>query len=272
MEELMNNYFTVDMHTHTREDMEGLLMYCDCMGTPDELLSIMKAEGIDTAVVLPVSPLTGFNDDLVSDIKQRNVQKCLMYRNHEEFIVFINLHPRMGKKEMLSELMEKVENFNARGIKLHPEVGCYYPNDESLWPVYEKATDLGLPILSHGGGLFHMGKEFTIPSNFEGVLENFPDLTLIIAHMGIWSNFNKYKAGALKLAERFSNVYFDISDVINDGIIEFVRKIGIDRVMFGSDYPGNNPGNERKKILNMEFTESEKAAILGGNSKRILKL
>ena len=117
-----------------------------------------------------------------------------------------------------------------------------------------------------------MNTDYTRPCNFERVLQDFPDLTLIVAHMGIYSNFEKYKAEALQIAERFSNVCFDISGVISDGIIELVRKVGTHRVMFGSDYPYHNSGDELRRFLDLRFTESEKTAILGENAKRILKL
>ena len=63
----------------------------------------------------------------------------------------------------------------ARGIKLHPANQRFFPSDRRLWPVYEEAQRLGLPIISHSGLHFDARlPAYASPSAFQDVLEAFP--------------------------------------------------------------------------------------------------
>jgi predicted TIM-barrel fold metal-dependent hydrolase len=51
-----------------------------------------------------------------------------------------------------------------------------------------------------------------------------------------------------------------------------IRTIGVERVMFGTDYPWFHPLWDLKRFLKLDFTDAEKKALLGGNAKKILSL
>ena len=92
----------------------------------------------------------------------------------------------------------------------------------------------------------------------------------------------------LRLAGTYGNVFFDTSSAIpgdargeafgklsylsNEEAVRLIRKIGVDRVMFGSDYPWYHPHWDVKRFLKLDFTDSEKEALLGGNAGRIFGL
>ncbi len=126
------------------------------------------------------------------------------------------------------------------------------------------------------------------PHNYSRVLREFPELTLIIAHLG-----RIYFRETLALAKRYPNAYFDTSSAVpgdengeklaqaetflgplqsNDEVVEFINNVGVDRVLFGSDYPWFHPGYDLKRFLKLGFTDEEEQSILGGNARRILAL
>ena len=129
----------------------------------------------------------------------------------------------------------------------------------------------------HHVHLFASDIEYTKPINFIDVLKDFPELTLVIAHLGLG-----YFDESVELAERFPHLYFDTSAAIHgaegelplsdDEAVDLIRKIGTDRVMFGSDFPWFHPEWDLKRFLGLPFDEEERKAILAKNAERILSL
>jgi len=300
----MSDYFIVDAHVHTYKTPEiGMQAMAGsgqagCNGTPEELLDLLHEGEISHAVQVNMTPVCemyeaaverlpeeereGEHPELAAKmgerLKRRNTWTCDLASEHTEFVAFPSVDPLMGADGMVAEVERCAKECKAKGIKLHPAEGAYYPRDERLWPVYEKAQELGLPIITHGG-IFMLTPDvnYTQPSNFESVLESFPDLKLVIAHFGhgFWDE-------SVELAQKFGNVYFDTSAVVSgvehlevltdDDTAELIRKLGVDRVMFGSDYPWFSPVMSLKHFLRLPLTSDEKGNILGENAKRILGL
>lgn len=298
----MTDYFVVDAHVHTYKTPEiGLQAMAGsgqggCNGTPEELLDIMREAGISKAVQVNMTPVREMYEAAVEKLpegdragdhpeiagtmggrlKRRNRWTCELAREHPELVAFPSVDPLMDAEEMAAEVESCAKEFGAKGIKLHPAEGRYFPRDERIWPVYARAQELGLPIITHGG-LFMMSPDeaYTRPSNFESVLESFPELTLVVAHMGhgFWDE-------SVELAKRYSNVYFDTSAVVSgvehlqvlsdDDAAELIRRLGVERVMFGSDYPWFNPAVDLKRFLRLPLTPAEKEKVLGENATAIL--
>ena len=86
----------------------------------------------------------------------------------------------------------------------------------------------------------------------------------------------------MELAKRYPNVFFDTSAVISgvehlkilsdDDATELIRKLGVERVMFGSDYPWFDPAMDLKRFLRLPLTPAEKEKILGENATGILNI
>ncbi|MDN5758531.1 MAG: amidohydrolase [Tomitella sp.] len=91
----------------------------------------------------------------------------------------------------------------ARVFKSHVQVGDYAPDDPLLDPVWGLLSDAAAPTVIHCGSGPAPGTH-TGPEPVARVLERFPRLPLIVAHMGMpeYSQF-------LDLAERYDNVYLD---------------------------------------------------------------
>jgi predicted TIM-barrel fold metal-dependent hydrolase len=306
----MTEYEVIDAHVHTyktpeigRQALSGFDV-SGCCGTPQELVPIMQEAGICQAVQCNMTParsmfeaaLAGMPADQVeaarpallekiSDrIRRRNEWTCRMADEQPGLVAFLSVDPIMGKEAMVTELLDKIDNQGASGLKIHPGEGRFYPDDPALGPVYEAMAERGLPVISHGGlDIANPDPSYTRPAAFAGVAEQYPDLKLVIAHLG--KNFFDESA---EMAAKYPNIFFDTSAVIpgdengepllkenalsNAGAVQLIRKIGIERVMFGTDYPWFHPLWDLKRFLKLDFSDTEKEALLGGNAKRILGL
>jgi len=120
------------------------------------------------------------------------------------------------------------------------------------------------------------------PKYLKPVLERYKPLT-ILAHTGSYSAIRPglWLDEALNLGKEFDNVYFDSSAashvVYTDKVIERIREnVGIDRLLYGSDYPvveGSNMKYEVNVIKNCQsLTNEEKDKILGLNAAKLLGL
>jgi uncharacterized protein len=165
----------------------------------------------------------------------------------------------------------------AVGIKLHPSSQRFNPDDPNLWPVYGEAESLEMPVVSHGG-IFPVDPEssdFSRPRAFARILEAFPKLRFVLAHMG-WG----YVDEAVAMAERFPNMHFDSSSVItgtinppslsDDEAVALVRRFGAERILFASDWPWFHPLRDLERIETLALSDSERRLILGENARRVM--
>jgi predicted TIM-barrel fold metal-dependent hydrolase len=85
------------------------------------------------------------------------------------------------------------------------------------------------------------------------------------------------------LAQEYGNIYFDLSAIISflgsEGgfssdahAVEWIRKIGAHRILFGSDWPWCDPLLALERINGLDLTGAEKRKILGQNAAKVFGL
>ncbi len=302
----MSDYTIIDAHVHTYQNREiGLQAkqgstITDYGGTIDELLPIMEKAGISKSVMVNMLPLAEMQkaaidklpDSLsewerkdaleeidirmIGRLERRNSWTCNAARENPGLIPFINLDPLQDEVSLTDELRDKVDNHGAKGIKLHPGSQWFYPNDARLWSAYRTAQEIGLPVIFHAGQ-FVSPVPYSQPKNFVEVLEAFPDMILVMAHIG-----SGYQHEALEMSRAYPNLQFDCSAIIShtrpDGelteqrLTTLIKEIGVERVMFGSDFPWYDPADSVERLLRLDFSEEEKQLLLAENAVRIYKL
>ena len=141
------------------------------------------------------------------------------------------------------EAEKYVERLLADGVevfKIHVQVGGFDLGDPLLDPVWGLLEDAGTPVVVHAGS-GPVGNEFTGPEPMRAVLDRFPRLTAVIAHMGA----PEY-ADFLAQAERFERVRLDTTMVFTDFFEAeaayprdlLARLAGVQpKVLLGSDFP-----------------------------------
>jgi predicted TIM-barrel fold metal-dependent hydrolase len=198
----------------------------------------------------------------------------------EQFIGFATVDPWKGEAAV-DELERAVQDLGLRGLKLHPIHQAFFPNDERVYPLYEKCQALGIPLLIHsgfaaagvgmpGGGGFKLKYAKPIPG-FDDVAADFPDLTIIMAHPA-WPWIEEQIAVALHKP----NVYLDLSGWAPRYIPkELVREADTrlrDKVLFGSDFPYVSPDRWLSEFSNLPIRDEVRPKILLDNARRILGL
>ncbi|KRE42741.1 amidohydrolase family protein [Knoellia sp. Soil729] len=165
----------------------------------------------------------------------------------------------------------------ARVFKAHVQVGAYDPRDPLLDPVWGQLAESGTPVVIHCGSGPHPG-EFTGPGPISEVLQRFPDLALVIAHMGA----PEY-AEFLDLVERHDNVHLDTTMAFTpflERLAPFPQHdrarldVNADRILFGSDFP-NIPYAYKEAVdvlVDLGLGDDWLRAVLHDNAARLFSL
>ena len=181
----------------------------------------------------------------------------------DRLIGFGTLHPDYAD---ISCEVARMKELGLRGIKLHPDFQRFNLDDEKAFPIYELAEENGLPIL------FHIGdprQDYSAPERLLKVVEKFPKLKAIGAHLCGWTMWDR----GVELLEH-SGVYADCSSTLYaiepEHAAELIRRIGTDRVLWGTDYPMWGAKEELERFSRLPLTEQERENILGLNLLRLL--
>jgi uncharacterized protein len=187
------------------------------------------------------------------------VQRAIATRPQVFGLVWAN--PKEPNCTQMVESYLNDENF--RGVKLHPLLDGYHPNDPMVHPLADLLAERNLPFLIHTGHPI-----FTLPWSVEELAQAKPKTKVIMGHMGHGNII--YINAAIAAAERQPNVYLETSGMpMHTKILEAVNKAGVDRVLYGSDAPFHHPKVEILKIKLSGLKENEMEMVLGKNAERI---
>jgi predicted TIM-barrel fold metal-dependent hydrolase len=217
------------------------------------------------------------------DIEGQLEELAWLYGRHPDTLIpFVAIDPR--RENALKIVKRFVEQFHFKGIKIYPRLG-FFPHDRLMYPIYSYASDHGIPVVAHcsRGGVYTRvltesmryspdGQEFPIekpasfshhfthPGNYEGILRDFPDLRINLAHMGgyrDWDDFlrNPSKSGQghyrkdnwlrliLEMMRKYPNLYADVSYTVFVRMRFFPLLSSLldetdlkNRILFGSDF------------------------------------
>lgn len=164
---------------------------------------------------------------------------------------------------------------------MDPSLQEFYPNDkEKAYPIFEKASKLGIPAVIHSGMTWEADAmmKYSHPRLLEDVAHDFPKLNLVIAHMG-WP----WVLDSVALALKYPNIYLDTSCLYADTPNEFVeyvftKQIPITvverslhrKIIFGSNYPRIEMHKMVKALRRVLHEEDVVQNIFGRNALRLL--
>jgi predicted TIM-barrel fold metal-dependent hydrolase len=166
------------------------------------------------------------------------VQRVISKRPKVFGLVWAN--PR--EPDCVQTVASYLDDQNFRGLKLHPLLDGYHPNDPTVYPLADLAAERGLPLLIHTGHPI-----FTLPWSVEELAHARPETKVIMGHMGHGNII--YINAAIDAAERCPNVYLETSGMpMHTKIAEAVNRVGPSRVLYGSDAPFHHPEVELLKV------------------------
>ena len=239
-----------------------LLVEVPGTGAPDDLRSRMSDSGISRSVLLP---LAKGREDVSS------LNDWILSVSGDDLLPFGAVHPFM---ENLESELDRLTARGVRGVKMMPLLQEVYPDDPGCERFYEALIKRRMILVTHAGrDPLERREIFGTPERFARVIQCYPDLRIDLAHLGglrMWNEVQRYLMPAGR------NVYFDTAYVSFylslEEIEELIRDLGPDRVIFGSDYPWEEPGRAAAIIGRLGLCEKDKDAILWRNAAKLLNL
>jgi hypothetical protein len=243
----------VDVHAHL-----GVDQIFDYEFTPEELLAGQSANGVTTTIVQPASVV-----DLATVRAQHDAIAALAARFPGRFRGMAGPNPRLPEAEYFEEARRCVRELSFVGLKLHTLAHATSPISRAGRRVFEAARALGVPLMIHTGS----GIPWAAPALIAPVAREVPDVRVVMAHSGMMV----LAAEALIVAQGCPNVVLETSWTGGPLVRRFVRTLGADRVVFGSDH-GDNVATELTKHRTIGLTDTEIARVLGETAVEVYGL
>lgn len=260
----------IDFHTHIFPDALAPRAYASLTAnakglytpshnlTKDGLLAFMEKSGVDKSVVLPVLTKR-------EQVYKTNEWACSLQSN--KIIPFGGVYP----SEHYKEDIDFVCSLGLKGIKIHAEYQHFVCDDVGMLRFYDYAFSKGLIIVQHAG-FDPIGGDIlnTTPERFANVAKEMRGGVMVCAHLGgqgQWEDVEKHLAG--------TNVYLDTSMGTKyygkERFERIVAKHGADKILFGSDSPWSDAGEEIRNLEDVLNAE-EREKIFHLNAERILNI
>ncbi|HWJ76179.1 MAG TPA: amidohydrolase family protein [Kaistia sp.] len=220
--------------------------------TGAELVAKLDAAGVDKAVVFPFVE-GNFTNDFVKDAYDQFPERLIPY---------CAVNP--WERNAVDVTRQCISEWGFKGLKLHPTInGFHLADPELVDPLFRLADELGFPIIVHGASdLFNSPPEFAI------MAKRFPNVALMMAHMGFFWAVDQ----AISFAAEFDNLYLETSRAPIFEIQTAVKRLGPHKVIWGTDSPFVDYEFEFKKMERSTSDPDGYQSIVGGNIARLLKL
>ena len=220
----------------------------------------------------------------------------------KRFVAFASV-PLGNPDDAIKELHRAIKDLGMKGVVLGTNIDGKHLHLKEFWPFYDEVHKLDLPIFLHPMVPAHpeqmtdipialigfvMDTTFTVAKMvYYGVLEKFPNLKLILPHLGGTLPFlferldNGYRAfpdfkGIIPKipSDYLKNLYYDTVCFHKPALMCGYLSVGADHMVMGSDYPHviGDMGAAVSSIEELDIPDADKAKILGENGKKLLKL
>jgi predicted TIM-barrel fold metal-dependent hydrolase len=197
---------------------------------------------------------------------------CEQYPDAFTGIGSVDPHKRSAVDEVAN-----IAELGLRGVKFHPSLQAFAPDDPAFWPVFAACESRGLLALFHTGtsgiGARQPGGQgiridYAHPLKLDAVAAEHPGLTVVAAHFG-WP----WHMDLIAVALHKTNVYIDISGWSPRRIPpEVVRELKgrlSDQFVWGSDFPFISP---ERCLAELDELGLATETLLHDNAARILGL
>ena len=252
-----------------------------------KLLAGMEEQGVFATVVMDWPKIGGLNFlglpklwEVVEPCKNLYLAASIRVSNNPSFSQDL---------EMLSKWLE-LDRVVA--VKLYPGYDHFYPWDRRAARIYEAALDHKKPVVFHCGETWEKIEfglvKYSHPLNFDEVAYDFPDLNIVLAHMGY-----PWMRDCDEVMCRRENVYADISDLLSyEGryrqryvdlirreVLEAISLIGsADRIVFATDWATNGEDREYDAkdyfdfVKSLELEPDEEEAVFFKNAQKLFRI
>jgi predicted TIM-barrel fold metal-dependent hydrolase len=202
--------------------------------TSDELLATMDAYGVDISVIYPGACMCP--NDEIARVVARAPDRLIGFGKFGKHMPPWNAQEA---KAAADELEHGLRDLSIRGVA---EVSLEHWHPEpveaavkALYPWFELCRKYRAPVVVHAHAGAGAGSlDYCNPASFRRLAADFPDVILVLNHMG--GSRRDFFDAALSLAKDHDNVRFNTSQTLPEHLSEAVRKIGAERIFFGVDW------------------------------------
>jgi hypothetical protein len=258
----------IDAHTHPMLDPESQIVAVP--HPPEAYRALVDGSQVSRAAAITIA----HHGDLDRTCARNNAVIKLAQDSDRFFFPVCSVHPADGPAAL--EEIDRVAAAGAAWLKLHPNTQAFDVADPAVAKVVSKATERGLPVLFDAYSPWDANQ----PGKFVNLAMAVPESRLILAHAHGPGFPQLLVYDILARYPRWGrNVWIDISvtgemlagSPFAEQLAWVLRKVGIDRVIFGSDYPVDDPLAAVRAVAELGFTDDEQAAILHDNAAALLK-
>ena len=243
-------------------------------GSVNDYQNIMEQYNIEMAFIMPFNDPYMLSMDFTVQTVHSNL--CDIVENNSSILrCFADIDIRKSINETLEELNEVLIKKEFIGIKLHP-TNTGYPIDADYYDqIFKNASDNNILLEIHSYPREHLFDDVSSPSRIKKVLNKYPKARLSIVHLGGFQFEELYGI----------NAYINISAILPDIVSRFgvkkangiLRLIGVDRLVFATDYPDSSclkPNEIYDKyfeiLSEMDFTQEEAENICKNNALKMI--
>jgi len=255
----------IDVHAHygLYLNRDHDLMNKFMSATPAEIVRRAQMANIRLTMV---SPLAALMPRLHADPLSANRDAAQVVAETVGLLQWVVVDPL--KPQTYKQAGQMLAGAKCAGIKIHPE-------------------EHGYRIAEHGEAIFafaashkaiiqsHSGEENSMPEDFVQFANDFPEVTLILSHLGCNTDGDPTHHVRAIQSARHGNMFTDTSSAnsIMPNMIEWAAgEIGQNRILFGTDSPCYFAPMQRARIDNAEMSDEAKRLILYENAVRLFKL
>ena len=240
---------------HSKNDF--LIEEFNFLSSEKEILANMDEANIDKTIIFPMPSIE-------VNLEAANLYTLFVSKLYpEKFIPFtiIDEQPEIWFKLGVKGFKEHTFGQRIQKDKYRKDIFS-----QKFKKTYRFMEQIGFPLLLHAG-------ENRIERIKYDILKDTPDLKIILAHLGAdFPNTSGHipeitqVVKTLKELEVFSNIYYDITAIRDLEIIKSaIEIVGIDKLIFGSDFPYEKPIETLKRIDELLLTDDQKSKLFYKN-------
>ncbi|KAJ3225309.1 hypothetical protein HDU81_008032 [Chytriomyces hyalinus] len=280
---------------------------CNCW-QPEERIKEMAATSVDVQIISTIPVFFNYwaepehCADLARYLNDNIAQTCSLYP--KKFVGLATL-PMQSPELAVAELKRCVQELGYKGIQIGSHINSWNLDAPELEPIWTACEELDVGVFVHPWDMDNKGRmekywfpwligmpcETTVAIGsliFGGVLERHPKLRICLAHGG--GSF-PYTIGRIEHGYQvrpdlcatsckenplsyLGRIWTDSLVHDEDALMLLIKKMGVDKVMCGSDYPFPLGEHEPGKLIEecKSLSDEDKAKLLGGNAIKFFRM
>ena len=267
----------IDAHIHilpdavheANPDANDVWVYADI----HRYQEIMTANNIEKAIVMPFNDPHLMSMEFTVNAVHKNLYE-LKKMYPRQLYAYADVDIRNSPSETVDAICHAIDDYSLDGIKIHPNNSAMAIDSDYNKAIFAFAQERQIPVAIHSYP--NTDDDVSATNRIVNIVESYPDLTLIVSHMGAFQWKPLLSIGC----------YVDMSAILPDyvrvyGIAktnEILRSFGVEKLLFATDYPDNRVLQPNEiyasyydALNQMDFTEEEAKRIAYTNANDILR-